>query len=161
MGAVYFYHLTERPLEATLPILLEKSVAAGWRVELRGVTPERADWLDAQLWQGGARESFLPHGRAGGTHDADQPILLTHAGQGAPGASCLVAYDGAELSPEEVAGAARAMILFDGRNEAAVQVARGQWKTLTDAGCAAQYWAYEGGWIKKAEAGGSEGGSGG
>ena len=29
MGAAYFYHLTRQPLEATLPMLLEKSLGAG------------------------------------------------------------------------------------------------------------------------------------
>ena len=28
MGAVYFYHLTQHPLETTLPVLLQKAVAA-------------------------------------------------------------------------------------------------------------------------------------
>jgi hypothetical protein len=39
--------------------------------------------------------------------------------------------------------------------ETSVQVARGQWKALTQAGCAAQYWAQDSGqWAMKAEAGG-------
>jgi DNA polymerase-3 subunit chi len=47
----------------------------------------------------------------------------------------------------------RVCILFDGNDDAAVQVARGQWKALTGAGCAAQYWSEAGGrWEKKAEA---------
>ena len=39
MGAAYFYHLTRRPLEATLPMLLGKAQQAGWRVAVRGTTP--------------------------------------------------------------------------------------------------------------------------
>ena len=41
MGAAYFYHLTERPLEATLPVLLGKALEAGWRVAQEG--GERGD----------------------------------------------------------------------------------------------------------------------
>ena len=36
MGVAYFYHLTRQPLEVTLPMLLGKSLAAGWRVVVRG-----------------------------------------------------------------------------------------------------------------------------
>ncbi|NCO21014.1 MAG: DNA polymerase III subunit chi, partial [Rhodobacterales bacterium] len=43
MGAAYFYHLTARPLEATLPMLLGKARQAGWRVCVRGVNPRRMD----------------------------------------------------------------------------------------------------------------------
>jgi DNA polymerase-3 subunit chi len=64
-----------------------------------------------------------------------------------------MAIDGADVSAEEVQSLQRVCILFDGNDDAAVQVARGQWKALTGAGCAAQYWSEAGGrWEKKAEA---------
>lgn len=152
MGAAFFYHLTRRPLEATLPVLLEKSIAAGWRVAVRGVEEGRLDWLDEKLWLG-PEDGFLPHGRAGGPHDALQPVLLT-VGKPANDPQCLMSVDGAEVAPEEVQGMKRVCILFDGHDDRAVQHARGQWKTLTGAGCAAQYWSEEGGrWEKKAETG--------
>jgi len=63
--------------------------------------------------------------------------------------------DGAAVSPEEVQTMERVCVIFDGHDGAAVQVAREQWKTLTQAGCAAQYWSQESGrWEIKAEAGG-------
>ncbi|SLN18136.1 DNA polymerase III subunit chi [Roseisalinus antarcticus] len=151
MGAVYFYHLTRDPLERTLPMLLEKALSAGWRCEVRGTEPAMMDRLDAQLWLG-SEESFLPHGVAGGPHDADQPVLLSTAPTAANGATCVMAVAGAEVSAEEVQALARTCILFDGDDEAALQVARGQWSRLTGAGCSAQYWSQESGkWQKKAE----------
>ena len=151
MGAAYFYHLTERPLEATLPVLIGKALQAGWRVAIRGRNPETLERLDRQLWLG---DSFLPHGVAGGTHDADQPVLLTTA-EIANGASCLMCIDGAEVLAAEVIEADRVCILFDGHDDGAVGQARDQWRTLTGAGAEAQYWAEEGGrWIKKAESAG-------
>ena len=151
MGAVFFYHLTRRPLEATLPMLLEKARAAGWRVLVRGTQDARLDWLDQKLWLG-PEDGFLAHGRAGGPHDARQPILLG-TGAASNQASCIMSVDGAELAPDEVEALERACILFDGNDEAAVAHARGQWKALTDAGCSAQYWSEESGrWEKKAEA---------
>jgi DNA polymerase-3 subunit chi len=153
MGAAYFYHLTRAPLEATLPTLIEKALGAGWRVVVRGRDDGRLDWLDEKLWLG---EGFLPHGRAGGPHDADQPVLLTTGAEAPNGAACLMAVDGAEVAAEEVTRLQRVCILFDGNDEAALEVARGQWKALTDAGCEAQYWSQEGGpWAMKRKAGGA------
>ncbi|MEO0567406.1 MAG: DNA polymerase III subunit chi [Pseudomonadota bacterium] len=153
MGAVYFYHLTRQPLERTLPMLLEKARGAGWRVLVRGTDKARLDWLDEKLWLG-PEEGFLAHGRAGGPHDARQPVLLTDSrGIAVNEAQCLMSVDGAEVTSEEVASFERACILFDGNDEAATAHARTQWKALTDAGCAAQYWSEESGrWEKKAEA---------
>ncbi|MBA86019.1 DNA polymerase III subunit chi [Thalassobius sp. S69A] len=150
MGAAFFYHLTRRPLEATLPMLLDKSLQAGWKVAVRGTDQGRLDWLDQKLWLG-PEEQFLPHGLAGGAHDALQPVLLT-TGPAANDPQCVMCVDGARISAEEVNSFERICILFDGTDEQAVQEARVQWKLLTDAGCAAQYWSEESGkWEKKAE----------
>lgn len=152
MGAAYFYHLTRRPLEATLPMLLDKARAAGWRVAVRGTDTARMDWLDQRLWLG-PEEGFLPHGLAGGPHDARQPVLLTTQADCPNRAQCLMCIDGAGVAPEEAARLERVCILFDGNDDAALQAARGQWKTLTSAGCKAQYWSEESGrWEMKAEA---------
>lgn len=155
MGAAYFYHLTAAPLEATLPMLIGKARAAGWRVAVRGTSDDRLDWLDQKLW---LTEGFLPHGRAGGPHDALQPVLLTTAREMPNGAACLMAVDGAAVDAGEVTALDRVCILFDGNDERAVEAARGQWRTLTAAGCAAQYWSQAGGsWEKKAEHAGGAG----
>lgn len=153
MGAAYFYHLTRRPLEVTLPVLLEKARAAGWRVAVRGRAMDELEALDHALWSAGPEDGFLPHGLAGGPHDADQPILLTTGAEAANGAVCVMVVHGASISPEEVTALERVCILFDGGDEAAVAQARDQWRTLTKAGCNAQYWSEESGrWEKKAEA---------
>lgn len=152
MGSAYFYHLTRKPLEDTLPLLLHKARAAGWRVAVRGTQTARMSWLDERLWLG-PDDGFLPHGLAGGPHDSDQPILLTTGGA-ANAPDCLMTVDGAAVSAEEVAAMERVCVLFDGHDDQAVQEARAQWKALTAAGCAAQYWSEESGrWEKKAEAG--------
>ncbi|WP_281856359.1 DNA polymerase III subunit chi [Litoreibacter halocynthiae] len=151
MGAAFFYHMTTQPVDVTLPMLLGKARGAGWRVAVRGRDAARLDHLDGKLWEA---DGFLAHGRAGGPHDAEQPILLTDAVEAPNGASCLVSFDGAEIAPEEVNGSERTMILFDGNDGDAVARAREQWKALTSAGCTAQYWSQESGrWEKKAESG--------
>jgi DNA polymerase-3 subunit chi len=149
MGAAFFYHLTRTPLETTLPALLQKARGAGWRVAIRGTDADRLNWLDEKLWLG---DGFLPHGIAGGDFDADQPILLTTGRDATNGASCVMAIDGAPVDPDEVGALDRVCILFDGNDPASVETARDQWRTLTTAGCAAQYWSQESGnWAKKAE----------
>ena len=153
MGQALFYHLTRRPLEATLAMLLEKSLQRGWRVAVRGPDEGRLRWLDQKLWLG-PEEGFLPHGLAGGPYDADQPVLLTTGTEAPNGARCVMAVDGAAVTASEVAALDRVCILFDGNDPAAVQAARTQWRDLTGAGCAAQYWSQESGrWEKKAESG--------
>jgi DNA polymerase-3 subunit chi len=147
MGAAYFYHLTDNPLERTLPMLLGKCRDAGWRVAVRGRDAKMLQGLDVSLW----RDGFLPHGLAGGAHDADQPVLLGDA-VSADGFDCVMSVDGADVTAEEIEAAQRVCILFDGYDEGALNHARGQWKALTGAGCSAQYWAQEDGrWTKKAE----------
>ncbi len=149
MGAAFFYHLTDSPLEATLPMLIGKARGAGWRVLVRGRDAALLKRLDDVLWQG-PEDGFVPHGMAGGPHDANQPVLL---GDGqSDGFACVMSVGGADVSPDEVSALERVCILFDGHDGDALQQARGQWKALTDAGCAAQYWAQEGGhWVMKAE----------
>lgn len=145
-----FYHVTQSPVEEVVASLLPRALAQGWKVELRGTDAERMDWLDQRLWLGGD-ESFLPHGLAGGPHDALQPVLLT-VRPAAAGRDAIMTVDGAEVTPAEVGSVQRVWILFDGRDERAVARARDQWKALTGGGVSAQYWSEESGrWEKKAE----------
>ncbi|WP_293574164.1 DNA polymerase III subunit chi [Phaeobacter sp.] len=153
MGAVYFYHLTRRSLAETLPVLLDKAMGAGWRIVVRGKDQDRITWLDDRLWLG-PEDHFLPHGVAGGPRDHLQPVLLTTSLEPIAQRHCLMSVDGAEVGAGEVGDLERVCILFDGTDPDAVAHARTQWKALTNAGCAAQYWSEESGkWEKKAESG--------
>jgi DNA polymerase-3 subunit chi len=149
MGTAIFYHLTRSAAEDTLLALLPRALAQGWRVMIRH--PDRAaiEALDHKLWLG-PDGGFMPHGVAGGTFDADQPVLL---GQGAAVNTALGLFllGGAAPLPGEEA-LERIWLLFDGGDEAAVAAARGHWSGLTAKGMAAQYWSEEDGrWQKKAE----------
>ncbi|MBW0157874.1 DNA polymerase III subunit chi [Sedimentimonas flavescens] len=145
-----FYHVTQSPVEEVVANLLQRALGQGWRVELRGTDAARMDWYDQRLWLGGD-EAFLPHGLAGGPHDDLQPVLLTTAPK-PEGMQAIMALDGAEVSLDEIAQKERVWILFDGRDQQALERARAQWRDLTGAGASAQYWSEEGGrWEKKAE----------
>ncbi|MCV2446887.1 DNA polymerase III subunit chi [Paracoccus sp. DMF] len=148
MGAALFYHLTRSGPGQLLPMLIGKSLQAGWRVEVRGRDRARQAGLDEQLWLG---EGFLPHGLAGGPHDARQPVLLTIEGQAAGNAPrCLIALDGAAVAGDECAGLERVCIVFDGNDSEALDRARAQWRELKAAGVEAEYWSEAGGrWERK------------
>ena len=145
---VWFYHLERTALDQALPELLERTLARGWRALVRSPFAERVEHLDGWLWSF-REDSFLPHGAAGEGSDERQPVLLT-TGMDAPNdAQVLFLLDGAE--PGELDGFERCVILFDGRDEAAVASARGRWKTLKSAGLPVSDWKQTGtGWEKTA-----------
>lgn len=148
MGSALFYHLSQSGPGQLLPMLIGKSLQAGWRVEVRGRDRARQAGLDERLWLG---EGFLPHGLAGGPHDARQPVLLTVEGQAAGNAPrCLIALEGAEVLATEIPGLERACLVFDGNDPAALERAREQWRALKAGGVAAEYWSEAGGrWERK------------
>ena len=150
MGAAYFYHLTQSTLDTALHKLLPRALGAGWKVEIRGTELDRLKQLDGRLWEGPV-DGFLAHGIAGQDTDPYQPILLSVGSSGQP-CGCIMTIDGADISAEEVNVSDRVCVMFDGSDDRALKQARVQWKTLTDAGCSAQYWSEASGiWEKKAE----------
>ncbi len=151
MSEVFFYHLTRTPLEQTLPDILQKCRARDWRVLVRGTDTKRLVWLDEKLW-GGTPEGFLPHGFMTGANDLHQPILLTESDRNANNADVLMLVDGAKTTAAEVATFERTCLMFNGNNPDALNAARADWKVLTTAGVAAQYWSQETGrWEQKAK----------
>lgn len=152
MGTVMFFHLMQSAPADTLAINAPRALSQGWRVMVRGTDPAGLEQLDSQLWLKGGDDSFLPHGLAGGPHDADQPVLIGTA-EPANGAKVLALIDGAGVTDAEIAAMERVWVLFDGNDQARLQAARTQWKAITSAGHAAQYWSEDSGrWEKKAEA---------
>ncbi len=150
MPLVMFYQLSVSTAEDTLSALLPRAVEQGWRVMVRGTDPARLDRLDDKLWLG-ADDGFLPHGREGGPHDADQPVLIGQ-GPAANKADALALIDGAAATEAEILQMQRVWLLFEKADETRLADARARWKALSAAGVAAQYWSDESGrWEKKAE----------
>jgi DNA polymerase-3 subunit chi len=59
--------------------------------------------------------------------------------------------DGARATPPEMAAFERTCLIFDGRDERALEAARADWRTVTAAALPAKYWAQEHGrWVQKA-----------
>ena len=136
MAEALFYHLTVQPLERALPALLERVVARGWRAVVRAPTPERVAELDEALWTY-REESFLPHAADGAPRPERQPVWITAKPEMPNDPQALFLVDGAEAA--SFAAPERICVLFDGRDEAAVALARTQWKRAA-AEVAATYW---------------------
>lgn len=149
MTEVLFYHLTEKTLAQTLPGLLEKCEAKGWRSVVQAGNQITLDVLDRLLWTNKA-ESFLAHSKANNETAKDQPIWLTLDEQNLNGAQIRFMVDGA--TPPELGEYERGVYIFDGHNEAALSHARERWKIEKAAGHAVTYWQQNGngGWEKKA-----------
>jgi len=143
----WFYHLERQPLEAVLPVLLEKTLSRGWRASVRFSSQERLDAMDGALWTY-RDESFLPHGSARDGNPARQPVLLTLDEHNPNGAQILFLLEGAdEAEPERFT---RVIRLFDGADETAKAKARAEWKDAKAKGFDVSYWRQgeSGAWSK-------------
>ncbi len=151
---IWFYQLERTGLEETLPGLLEKVVAKGWRAVVRASSDARIDALDGRLWTY-KDDAFLAHGRSGRGHAEDHPIYLTTGTENPNGAQALVVVDGAdftELDDGKVGDYERTMILFSGKDPVALAQARAMWKQAKAADLDIAYWeqGQQGGWEKRA-----------
>jgi DNA polymerase-3 subunit chi len=142
MPEILFYHLERKPLDAVLPGLIEKSIARGWRVLIRADTAERAEDIDNLLWTYDD-QTFLPHAQKGDGDPKDQPVLITTEEDNANDAHILFLIGGAPPpawdAPLTMA-LTRIVVLFDGRDPAALDAARAAWKDAKSAGHDVTYW---------------------
>ena len=145
----WFYHLERQPLQAVLPVLVEKTLARGWRALLRFSTPERLETIDSALWTY-RDESFLPHGSARDGYAGRQPAFLTLEDANPNGAEVLFLLEAAEeREPERFS---RVIRLFDDADEEAKALARAEWRRAKAAGFEVSYWRQDanGAWKKSA-----------
>ena len=143
---VDFYQLGRTPFEQVIASLAEKLLKQDSRLLIVAEDETLLARLDRMLWDQGSA-SFLPHGLAGGTDDARQPILLSTSPDAPNLARNMLIADGqwreAALSYD------RAFYLFD---KDALEGARLAWKLLAGReGVDRHFWAQdEGGrWVEK------------
>ena len=147
---VWFYHLERTGVDRALPMLLEKTLARGWRALVRTASPDGAGPLDEQLWTY-ADDSFLPHGIEGDAFAPRQPVLLSEiVAPAANGAQALFLIDGAEAG--DLSDFERCVLLFDGGDEVALNGARARWARFKAEGHPVSYWkqSADGAWGKQA-----------
>jgi DNA polymerase-3 subunit chi len=142
---VDFYQLAGTPAEQVIASLADKLLATGGRLIVIAEDELFLARLNRMLWDQGPT-SFLPHGVAGGTDDARQPILLSTSPDAPNLARNMLIADGvwrdAALTYD------RSFFLFDG---ATLEAAREAWKALAEReGIERRYLAQEGGkWVQK------------
>ena len=140
MAETLFYHLERRSLEDILPGLVEKSLQRGWRAAIKTDSSERSDALDTLLWTYDD-QSFLPHAQLGDGEASGQPVLIT-VEEGNPNSAQIFFYVGGALPADwnALGDLARVVLLFDGRDDQALAVARAAWKDAKAAGHDVTYW---------------------
>ena len=143
---VDFYQLGEVPLEQVIASISEKILAQDGRLIIVGSDEAALARLNRMLWDQGPT-SFIPHGLAGGTDDARQPILLTTSPDAPNLARNILIADGEWR--EAALDYDRAFHLFDGET---VEQARLAWKLLSGReGVERRYWRQEDGrWTRVA-----------
>jgi DNA polymerase-3 subunit chi len=152
---VWFYHLQRQPLERALPALVARTLARGWTAAIQAATPERLQALDDLLWTYDD-SSFVAHGSARDGDAALQPVWLTIEDDNPNAAAVRFFVEGADapavLANPEAAPTERAIVMFDGRDEDALNIARMQFRALRETGFALSYWRQneEGRWEKTA-----------
>ena len=146
---VWFYHLERTGLDQALPELLEKTLDRGWRALVRCAGRDRLEHLEGWLWSY-RDDSFLPHGTAESPEAARQPVLLTTAEDNVNAAHAVFLLDGADAPALD--GYERCVVMFDGRDAAAIATARERWREVKAQGRPASYWrqSEEGTWRKQA-----------
>jgi len=146
VSEVRFHHLEQRRVDQALPRLLERALEEGRRVVVRASSDEMVAALNERLWTYDDA-SFLPHGAAGDGDPMTQPIFLTSEAENPNAATMLVRLSGVEAAEADDAFDL-VVLLFDGRDEAALEHARGEWRRLKDHGRTISYWreSDEGGW---------------
>ena len=146
MTEARFHHLERRRVDQALPRLIEGALAEGRRVVVRASSDEMVAALNERLWTYDDA-SFLPHGAAGDGDPTAQPVFLTCEAGNPNAATMLVRLSGAKAGEADDAFDL-VVLLFDGRDEAALGEARREWRRLKDEGRAISYWreSDEGGW---------------
>jgi DNA polymerase-3 subunit chi len=142
---VDFYQLAGTPAEQVIATLAEKVLDNDGRLLVVASDEVFLARLDRQLWDQGAA-SFLPHGVAGGSDDARQPVLLSTSEDAPNQARNMLIADGTWR--EAALNFDRSFYLFDSNT---LEGARLAWKLLSGReGVERRYWAREGGkWVRK------------
>jgi DNA polymerase III subunit chi len=143
---VDFYQLEGPSPEQVIASVAEKVLETDGRLLVVAEDELFLARLDRLLWDQGAN-SFLPHGLAGGSEDARQPILLSTSPDAPNQARNMLIADGAWR--EAALTYERSFYLFD---NSTLEGARLAWQLLAGReGVERRYWAREGGkWVKKA-----------
>ena len=137
MTDVWFYHLEKQPLEHVLPRIVAKAIERGLPMVIETTSQDHITKISDMLW---AAEdvAFLPHGFEGDGQDEMQPVWLT-SGSENPNDSKMRIYTHGAI-PSDISMLSRAMLMFDGNDQQALDAARAEWKRHKANGHSVSYW---------------------
>src|SRR5690349_5191503 len=143
---VDFYQLAGTPPEQVIASLAQKVLAADGRLLVIAEDEPFLAKLDRMLWDRGP-SSFIPHGLAGGSDDARQPVLLSTSPDAPNQARNMLIADGTWR--EAALTYDRSFYLFE---NSTLEGARLAWKLLAGReGVERRYWAQvDGRWKQQA-----------
>ena len=143
---VDFYQMAGTPPEQVISSLAQKVLAADGRLLVIAEDEPFLARLDRMLWDQGT-SSFIPHGLAGGSDDARQPVLLSTSPDAPNQARNMLIADGTWR--EAALTYDRSFYLFDNDT---LEGARLAWKLLAGReGVERRYWAQvDGRWKQQA-----------
>ena len=150
MTEISFYHLEHKPWEQVLPKQLSTALERGWRCVVQVGDAARIEEISEFLWKNDA-DLFLTHGTKADGRADQQPIWLTAEAENPNAANVKFFIEGAAV--DDVAGLTRAVILFDGHDEAAVTRARDDWKRFKAQGFEISYYQQDENhrWVNKSK----------
>lgn len=132
---IRFYHLERNGVEQSLPLLLSKAYQSNKRVLVLCKDVQQSESLTKLLWSY-SEESFLPHGNEKDGGDIkEHPIYLTHtlpAKEEQPD-TLIMLEPQPELKSEEIENFSMICLMFDGRAQDVLDLARKNWRMLRDA----------------------------
>ncbi|MES2492666.1 MAG: DNA polymerase III subunit chi [Pseudomonadota bacterium] len=150
---VDFYQSGQDPVESVVALLALNTLNAGQRLLVVAADPGLLDRIGESLWSAAGKpdeQPFLANGRAGGLHDARQPVLLSDQVAPANGARFVVLADGV-WRDEALAEPAfdRVFMVFDDQT---VEGARRCWRMLGQhEGMERKFWKQDGKrWVQAA-----------
>ena len=150
MSQIDFYHLTQSDIETALVMLVQKSLLDGKTVLVQCPRPA-AEAIDDALWVQ-KPDSWIPHGLDDAPGRDKAPVWISSdSTDKTMTADFLFLLHGAER--DDMRRFARVFNIFDGRSDAQVGQARGQWQSWREeSGAEMRYFAQDddGKWEERA-----------
>ncbi|WP_336279049.1 DNA polymerase III subunit chi [Bartonella sp. CB175] len=134
---ILFYHMMQSTLEDILPKLVERALACFGRATIQCVSKEQRDAIDVRLWIY-ADDAFIGHGTECDQYPDLQPVFITTTQDNPNVSKIRFLVEGAICSDINVYQ--RLVVIFDGRNDEQLNLARMQWKKYKMENYNLTYW---------------------
>lgn len=146
----WFYHLSKKSQEESVPVIIEKCLEKDWRVLAVSQDQAIRTKLDTALWTF-KESSFIGHGLSSDRElrPSRQPVLISETVDNLNKAQALILLNGFEAPVD--ANFDRIMVVFEEGDDSVKSIARKQFKRAKDAEHTVNYFKQnnKGAWEKK------------